>query len=222
MPLQVRKSARLEDPGAELLDRARSAWEAYGRASLIGLGAAAAIAAIGFLAMRARATTETTAAGKLGEANVLYWEGEYARSLEAARQIAQQYPSSPSGWDAHRLVGDDAYMLGDTKTAVAEYRAYLEHQKRGLLADAARRSLAYALEANGQSAEATTAYLGLVGRFDRESSAEFLAAAARCYRAARQPAEAAKVLRRLVDEFGDTSFANTAEIEVGELSNAAR
>ena len=218
MPLQVRKSARLEDPGAELLDRARSAWEAYGRASLIGLGAAAAIAAIGFLAMRARATTETTAAGKLGEANVLYWQGEYARSLEAARQIAQQYPSSPSGWDAHRLVGDDAYMLGDTKTAVAEYRAYLEHQKSGLLADAARRSLAYALEANGQSAEAATAYLGLVGRFDRESSAEFLAAAARCYRAASRPADATKRLQRLLDEFGETSLAAEARIQLAELA----
>jgi TolA-binding protein len=105
---------------------------------------------------------------------------------------------------------------------VAEYRAYLEHQKSGLLADAARRSLAYALEASGQYVDAATAYLGLVGRFDRESSAEFLADAARCYRAARQPAEAVKILRRLVDEFGDTSFANTAEIQLGELSNAAR
>jgi len=222
LPVQARKSSRLEDPGAELLDRARSVWEVYGKASLIGLGAVAAIGAIAFLAMRARGTAETTAAGKLGEANVLYWEGDYARSLETARQIAQQYVSSPSGWDAHRLAGDDAYMLGDTKTAVSEYRAYLEHQKSGLLADAARRSLAYALEANGQYAEAATSYLGLVGRFDRESSAEFLSAAARCYRAARQPAEAAKVLRRLMDEFGDTSFANRAEIGLGELSNAAR
>ena len=40
MPVQARKSSRLEDPGAELLDRARSVWEVYGKASLIGLGAA--------------------------------------------------------------------------------------------------------------------------------------------------------------------------------------
>ena len=190
--------------------------------SLIALGVAVAIAALGFLAMRARAAAESTAAGKLAEANVLYWEGEYTRSLEAARQVAQQYPSSPSGWDGHRLAGDDAYMLGDTKTAVAEYRAYLEHQKNGLLADAGKRSLAYALEANRQYAEAATNYLALVGRFDRESSGEFLAAAARCYRAAGQPAEAVETLHRLVDEFGDTSFATAAEVQLGELSNAAR
>ena len=222
MPLQARKSSQLHDPGAELLDRARSVWDRYGRPSLIGVGVVAAIAVIGFLAVRARAAAESTAAGRLAEANVMYWEGEYARSLEAARQVAQQYPSSPSGWDGHRLAGDDAFMLGDPKTAVTEYRTYLEHQKSGLLADAAKRSLAYALEANGQPVEAATAYLALVGRFDRESSAEFLAAAARCYRAGRQPAEAVKALRRLVDEFGDTSFANAAEVQLGELSNAAR
>jgi tetratricopeptide (TPR) repeat protein len=168
--------------------------------------------------MRARASAEAEAAGKLAEANVLYWQGDYARSLELSKQIAQQHGSTPSGLDAHRLAGDNAYWNGDFKTAVTEYRAYLAKEKKGLLADAARRSLAYALESNKQYAEAATTYESLVGVFDRESSAEFLAGAARCYRAQSQPAEAAKRLQRLLDEFGETSFVNPARIELAELT----
>jgi lipopolysaccharide biosynthesis regulator YciM len=87
-----------------------------------------------------------------------------------------------------------------------------------VLADAARRSLAYALESDRQYAEAATLYESLVGKIDRESSAEFLAAAARCHRALNQPAEAAKRLQRLVDEFGETSAVNLARIHLAELS----
>src|SRR5204862_7115448 len=157
--------------------------------------------AIAFLTLRARAASEDEAAGKLAEANALYWQGEYSRSLELSRQIAQQYPSTPSGVDAHRLAGDNAYWDGDARTAVTEYRAYLAHAKKGLLTDAARRSLAYALESSKQYAEAASTYESLVGVFDRESSAEFLAAAARCYRALGRPADAVKSLQRLMAEF---------------------
>jgi tetratricopeptide (TPR) repeat protein len=138
-----------------------------------------------------------------------------------ARQIAQQYPSTPSGIDAHRLAGDNAYWDGDFKAAVTEYRTYLGREKKGLLADAARRSLAYALESSKQFAEAASTYESLVGVFDRESSAEFLAATARCYRALNRPADAIKSLQRLVSEFGETSYANPARIELAELSPPA-
>jgi len=218
LPLTVPKSARLQDPGAEILDRAGVFWDRYGRIVLGVLGVIVAGGAIAFLTLRARAAAEEDAAGKLAEANVLYWQGDYSRSLEMAKQIAQQFSSTPSGLEAHRLAGDNAYWDGDFKTAVAEYRAYLAKQKKGLLADAARRSLGYALESAKQYPEAASTYESLVGVFDRESSAEFLAAAARCYRAQNQPAEAAKRLQRLVDEFGETSYANPARIELAELT----
>jgi tetratricopeptide (TPR) repeat protein len=216
--LTVPRSARLEDPGAELLARFTNAWDRYGRIVLGVLGVLVAAAAVAFFTLRARASAEADAAGRLAEANVLYWQGDYARSLEMSKQIAQQYGSTPSGLDAHRLAGDNAYWNGDFKTAVTEYRAYLAKEKKGLLADAARRSLAYALESSQQYPEAAASYESLVGVFDRESSAEFLAAAARCHRAQGQPAEAAKRLQRLLDEFGETSFASPARVELAELS----
>jgi outer membrane protein assembly factor BamD (BamD/ComL family) len=218
----MRKSARIEDPGAELLDRFSGLWDRYGRIALGVLGVLVAAGAVGFLTIRQRAGTEERAAGRLAEATVLYWRGDYTGSLTRAREIIQQFPSTPSGVDAHRLAGDNSYWSGDMKTAITEYRAYLERQKSGILADAVRRSLAYALESDGQRVEAAAAYEGLVGVFDRESSAEMLAAAARCYRDAGQPAEAVKRLQRLIDEFGETSYASPARMQLVELSGPPR
>jgi len=133
------------------------------------------------------------------------------------RSRATQEDEAAAGQDGHRLAGDAAYWSGDFKTAITEYEAYLAHQKSGLLANAARRSLAYAYESAGQFAQAIPIYDQLVGVFDRESSAEFLMAGARCAQAQHQTAEAEKRLRRLLDEYGDTSVAGRARITMGEI-----
>jgi tetratricopeptide (TPR) repeat protein len=122
--------------------------------------------------------------------------------------------------DALRLAGDSQFWLGRFREAAGDYRHYLERNKSGLIADAVRRSLAYCLESDRQYKEAAALYEGLVGRFERESSAEFLYAAARCYRQLRQPAEADQRLKRLLDEFGETSYANRARILRAELAAA--
>lgn len=214
------KGARLEDPGARFLDSLSAAWSRYSRIVLIALGVVA-LAVIGVVfTWRTRVNAEDQAAGRLAEANLLFWQGDYNRSLQAARQVAEQWPGTPSGIDAHRLAGDDQYWSGNFKESIAEYRRYLEKRKTGIVSDAVRRSLAYALESDHQYKEAAATYEGLVGRFDRESSAEFLYASARCYRALNQPAETEKRLARLVDEFGDTSYANRAREERAELAGA--
>jgi tetratricopeptide (TPR) repeat protein len=214
--LSVQKSARLHDPGAELLDRATGFWERYGRITMIVAGAIVAVIVVAVLMVRSRARTEDQAAGQLAEASAAYWQGDYDRSLSLAKQVYQQYPSAPSGVEAHRLAGDNAYWNGDFKTAITEYQAYLGKVKSGVLADAARRSLASAFESNRQFAEAAALYEELVGKFDRESSAEFLAGAARCYRALNKPADATQRLQRLVNEFGETSAAQLARIDLAE------
>ncbi|TMQ71286.1 MAG: hypothetical protein E6K80_06060 [Candidatus Eisenbacteria bacterium] len=124
-------------------------------------------------------------------------------------------------------MGDDSYWNGvlrsqsaDFKTAISEYRAYLNREKSGVLADAVRRSLAYALESDKQFAEAAKAYEQLVGAFDRESSAEFLTAAARCDQAIGRKDEAIRHLQRLIDEFGETSYAPPARVKIAEITAA--
>lgn len=218
MSLEARKTAQLEDPGAELLDRVQDFWDRFGRIVLIAGAVILAAVVLGFFTLRSRSASENEASGRLAEASALFFRGEYARSLELARQVSQQYGSTPSGLDAHRLTGDNAFWMGDVKTAISEYRTYLARQKSGMLADAVRRSLAYSLETQKQYEEAAQLYDGLVGKFDRESSAEFLTASARCHRMLNQTAEAQKRLVRVIDEFGDTSFAETARIRLAEIT----
>jgi len=217
LSLEGRKSSQIHDPGAEFLDRMTGFWDRFGRIALMALGGLVVVAGIVFVTMRARARSEDQAAGQLAQANVLYWQGEYARSLEMAQGVAQQFPSTSSGIDAHRLSGDNAFWTGDFKTAITEYRTYLDKRKDGVLADAARRSLAYALESDRQFAEAAAIYDELVGTFDRESSAEFLNAAARCYRMLGQEDQAIERLERLVKDYGASSYATIAQIQLSEL-----
>jgi len=221
LPLATQRRSHIEDPGGVFLDRMTSYWERFGRIGLGVLGVLAAAALVAFFTMRARAAAENEASGQLTEASYFFWQGDYTRSLQAAKQLSEQFPSTWSGVDALRIAGDDCYWNGDWKTAVDYYRRYLEKNRSGVVSDAARRSYAYALESDKQYKAAADQFESLVGKFDRGSSAEFLAAAARCYRALGQPDEAVKRLRRVLEEYGETPQALTARVRLGELGQSA-
>ena len=221
MSLESQSRARLDDEGGELLDRLRDSWDRYGKIALGVIVAVAAIGAITFFTLRSQKDSENQAAGGLAEATLYFFQGDLGRAKERAKQVADQFPNTPSGADAHRLIGDAAFWSTDYKTAVAEYRRYLPKAPKGVLTDAATRSLAYALENDHQPAEAAKLFESLVGKFDRESSAEFLAAAARCKVAANDKDGAKKDLQRLIDEYGETSYAKNARITLAELSLAS-
>jgi len=221
LPLATQRHAHMEDPGAVFLDRVTGYWERFGRLTLGALGVLAAAGLVGFFTLRARAAAENEAAAQLTEANFFFWQGEYTRSLQVAKQVSEQFPSTWSGVDALRLAGDDAFWKGDWKGAVDYYRRYLAKNRSGLVSDATRRAYAYALESDGQLQPAADQFDALVGKFDRESSAEFLMAAARCQRGLGRPDEAVKRLQRVLDEFGESSYASTARIRLGELRPSA-
>ena len=219
MSLESRKSA-LDDPGADLLDRASALWERYGR---IVLGVVVGIAVVGISAyyiVAGAARKENLASERLAEASDLFWRADYDRSRQIAKELARVYPDTPSGLDALRIAGDDAYWRGNWKDAGADYEAYLKKRPRGLIANAVRRSLAYTQENMGQYAAAAANFDMLVGQIDRETSGEMLNAAGRCLVAANQPEEAKKRFQRIVDEFPDSSYQLQARIELGKLSPA--
>ncbi len=217
MSLESRKGTALEDPGAELVDRLTALWARYARIILGALVAVVVVAGVAFYTIRSGATLEAAASEKLASANAMFWQGDYDRAKTAADEVAKQYGGTPSGIDALRIAGDAAYWKGDWKDAITEYKAYLGKQGSGLMGNVVRRSLAYALESDKQYAEAAKLYDGLVGAFDRESSAEFLSASARCEVALGNVPEAVKRLQRLADEFGDTSYAMKARVRLAEL-----
>ena len=218
LALETQKSRNLGFEGAERLEDIQAWWGDYSKIVFAVLGVA--IAVVGYLVFnnRTRSVQEDAAAGKLAEASVYYWQGDYPHALELSKQIYTQYGSTPSGLDAHRVAGDSYFWNGDFKNAITEYRRYLERMKTGMFADAAHRSLAYALESDGQRLEAAQAYESLVGKFDRASSAEFLVASARCYRALGKPQEAMTRLKRVDVEFGETSYAEQARVTMGEIA----
>ena len=219
MSLESRKTT-LEDPGAELLDRATGLWEQYGRFALYVVVGVLVLGIAGFYWKTGQDRRENSAAEKLAQANELFWRADYDRSRQLAQEVSKQFGGTPSGTDALRISGDNAYWRGNWKAAIADYRAYLKANSSGLIANTVKRSLAYTLENDAQYAEAATTYLSLVGLFERESSGEFLFAAARCQLALQKPEEAKKLLQRILDEFPDSSYQVQARIELGKLSPA--
>ena len=146
-----------------------------------------------------------------------FWQGDYDHAKSTADEVAKTYGSTPSGVDAHRVSGDAAYWRGNFKGAVTEYKAYLSRKSSGTVAQSVRRSLAYALDSDKQYAEAEKLYDGLVGVFDRETSSEMLAAAARCLLETNDKAGAIQRYKRIANEFGETSAAQPAHVKLAEL-----
>jgi len=217
LSLESRRSA-LDDPGAELLDKAQGMWDRYGR---IILGVLVAIVVIGvgaYFVISGRRTRENAASEKLAEANSLFWRADYDRSRQVADDVAKNFAGTASGTDALRISGDDAYWRGNWKQAIANYNAYLSKQGSGIIADGVRRSLAYAEESAGQYADASALYDKLVGVFDRGSSGELLYASARCQMALGHKDEAQKRLQRIIDEFPDSGYQLPARIQLGSLA----
>ena len=217
MSLESRKNA-LDDPGADLLDRATSLWDRYGR---IVLGVVVGLAVVGvsaYYVMAGSSRKENAASERLAEASDLFWRADYDRSRTIAQEVVKQYGDTPSGIDALRIAGDDAYWRGNWKDAAADYEAYLKKRSSGLLANGVRRSLGYAQESLGQYAAAAANFDQLVGQIDRETSGEMLFAAGRCLIADKKPDEAKKRYQRIIDEFPDSSFQAQARIELGKLA----
>ena len=218
MSQETQKSSVMQDPGAELVDKVQGFAAQFGQVILIGVLVAAAAGVGGWYWMQGQAKQENAASEKLAQANELFWRADYDRSRTIAQEVSKAYPGTPSGIDALRIAGDDAFWRGNWKDAIADYEAYLKKRSAGVVADGVRRSLAYAQESAGLHAEAAANYDKIVGAFDRESSGEMLYAAARCLVAANKPDEAKKRLQRILDEFPDSSYQIQARMELGRLS----
>jgi len=221
LSLETRKGTAMEDPGAVMVDQLTSVWQRYGRIALGVVGAIVVVAGVAYYTVQQNKLQDNLASKKLAEADMLFWQGDYDRAKTAADEVAKSYGSTPSGVDAHRISGDAAYWRGNFKAALTEYKAYLSRNSSGTVAQSVRRSLAYSLDSDKQYAEAAKLYDGLVGVFDRESSAEMLASAARCVLVANDKAGAIQRYQRIATEFGETSAAQAARVKLAELGAPA-
>jgi tetratricopeptide (TPR) repeat protein len=214
----TQKSSVMQDPGAELVDKVQGFASQFGQVILIGVLVAAAAGVGGWYWTQGQAKQENAASEKLAQANDLFWRADYDRSRTIAQEVSKAYPGTPSGIDALRIAGDDAFWRGNWKDAIADYQAYLGKKSSGVVAAGVRRSLGYAYESNGQYEEAAKQFDQLIGVFDRESSGELLFASARSLMAAGKNDEAKKRLQRILDEFPESTVQGQARIELGRLS----
>lgn len=221
MSLETRKGTAMVDPGAEMVDQLTSVWQRYGRIALGVLGAVVVVAGVAYYTIQQNKVQNNLASKKLAEADMLFWQGDYERAKTVAGEVSKSYGSTPSGVDAHRIAGDAAYWRGEFKPAETEYKAYLSRVSSGTVAQSVRRSLAYTLDSEKQYAEAIKLYDGLVGVFDRETSAEMLASAARCALENNDKAGALQRYQRIANEFGETSVAQHARVKMAELGAPA-
>ncbi len=221
MSLESRRNTALQDPGAEMVDRMTAYWDRYGRIVLAVLGGIVVVLAVILLTVRHNADQNNLAAKALAEASYQFRRGDLQQAKTSAQQVGKTFASTPSGVDAHRVAGDASFWAGNFKDAITEYKAYLARKSSGLPADCVRRSLAYALDNDKQPAEAAKMFDQVSGAFDRESNAEMLDAAARCWLAAGNRAEAIQRLDRISKEFGETSVAAHAREKLAELSPPA-
>ena len=221
MSLETRKGTAMEDPGAVMVDQLTSVWQRYGRIALGVVGAIVVVAGVAYYTVQQNKVQNNLASKKLAEADMLFWQGDYDRAKTTADEVVKSYGSTPSGVDAHRISGDAAYWRGNFKAALTEYKAYLSRNSSGTVAQSVRRSLAYSLDSDKQYAEAAKLYDGLVGVFDRESSAEMLASAARCVLVTNDKAGAIQRYQRIANEFGETSVAQAARVRMAELGAPA-
>ncbi len=211
----------MHDPGAEMVDQITSVWQRYGRIALGVLGAIVVVAGVAYFTVQQNKVQNNVASRKLAEADLYFWQGDYDRAKTTADEVSKTYGSTASGADAHRISGDASYWKGNFKVAAVEYKAYLAKVSSGTVAQSVRRSLAYSLDSDKQYAEAAKLYDGLVGVFDRESSAEMLAAAARCVLQANDKAGAIQRYGRIANEFGETTLAQTARTKLAGLGAPA-
>jgi len=153
----VESSSRLEDSGAELLDRLSGFWSAYGRIAL-RRGAVVATGLVVFFTSRSRATAEDQARAGWGEASLYYFQATWSRSRDRAPVPADQFGITESGLDGPSVMGDASFWSNDFKTAVARVPALPGAGAPGTAGGCATRSLAYALE-NDSSREARLKHL---------------------------------------------------------------
>ena len=221
MSLESRRSTALQDPGAEMVDRMTGLWDRYGRTVLVALAGIVVIVAVTLLTIRHNKEQNNLASKGVAEASYLFRRGDLEHAKSTAAEVVKNYGSTPSGNDAHRITGDVAFWSGSFKDAVTEYKAYLSKNGSGFAADCVRRSLAYALDNDKQTAEAAKTYDQISNAFDRETNAEMLYAAARCFLATGDKASATTRLQKISQELGETSYAMKARVKLAEISPPA-
>lgn len=146
-------------------------------------------------------------------------EAKLAAALPKFTAAADAYPSSPAGIAARYHAAACLVGLGRTKEAIDQYKQVVERAGSGIYGDMGRLGLAEAEMQAQQYDAAINDYRELATRTNLPTDA-ILMQMGRAYAAAGRKPQAQQTFQRILDEFPQSAYAQTAKRELDAVKAA--
>ena len=138
-------------------------------------------------------------------------KARYEAALKAFQDVANTYGSSKSGIAARYHAAETLFSLGRLNEAHTEYQAVIDKGGSTIYASMAKLGLASTMLAEGQTDQAIKAYQDLAAVRDGDVPVDgVLMQLAKAYEKTGKKAEARTTYKRVVDEFPDSPYAQSA------------
>ena len=146
-------------------------------------------------------------------------EAKLAAALPKFMAAADAYPSSPAGIAARYHAAACMVALGRTKDAIEQYKQVIDRAAGGIYGDMGRLGLAEAEMQAHQYDAAISEYRDLSTKTELPTDA-ILMQMGRAYVAAGRKAQAQQTFQRILDEFPQSQYAQTAKRELDAVKTA--
>jgi TolA-binding protein len=146
-----------------------------------------------------------------------YRAGEFEAAEKAAAGLAESSPESPALERAQLFAGLAAIAKQDDQSAAGHFSALIERFPKGPLAPQARLLFAQCKHRLGETADAERAYRAVIKSDDAAQTPDGLLGLGSLLRDRGKPAEAGKVLDRLLADFPESRAAKSADLERGRV-----
>lgn len=192
------------DPLMDMLYRLRHFWldnksliSRYGSIGLI-------VIIIGFIAIQWRSSQNDRAAAVVGGAFIEYGQGNYLAVIDQLSPYVDDYSGFRSFGNGLYLLARSEFLTGDTTSAEAHYRRYLDdYGKDPLLKSGALAALGIIAEGRGYYPEAAYMFLRASDAAPTDSfRRQYIIHAGRALIRSGQPGDALEILLPLLDEDG--------------------
>jgi len=138
-------------------------------------------------------------------------KARYEAALKAFQDVANTYGSSASGIAARYHAAETLFSLGRLNEAHQEYQTVIDKGGSSIYASMAKLGLASTMLAEGQSDQAIKAYQDLAAVRDGAVPVDgVLMQLAKAYEKTGKKAEARTTYKRVVDEFPESPYAQSA------------
>jgi outer membrane protein assembly factor BamD (BamD/ComL family) len=187
---------------------------------LIAAGIGVVAVALGaYVAVTSGTRKESFAQRQLQQARAVAETGNLAQASGEFQKIIDTYKGTDAAAEAQIALNQARLINAQTELAVVGLREFLATNPDPKFAGPAEGLLGSALENAQKPAEAAEAYQKAADQATVDYlKAEQLMSAARAYRAARKPDEAARIYRDIITKYSETPSLTEAEVRLAEIT----